>query len=160
MNIRRATSADAPAACEVLRRSIAELCEADHHNDPAVLANWLSNKTNENVTRWIAESDFFVAEEGRRLLGCAAMNRSGKITLNYVSPEARFRGVSKALVAALEATAQRAGLAECRLESTRTALRFYCRLGYIETQESYILPLTGTPALVLCKRLRTEEVES
>jgi hypothetical protein len=44
-----------------------------------------------------------VAEEGKTILGVAAMDASGKITLNYVSPEARFRGVSKALVLQLEA---------------------------------------------------------
>jgi GNAT superfamily N-acetyltransferase len=73
--------------------------------------------------------------------------------LNYVAPAARFRGVSKALVAALEATARNLGLAECRLESTQTALQFYRRLGYVDAKESYILPLTGTPATVLRKRL-------
>jgi GNAT superfamily N-acetyltransferase len=94
-----------------------------------------------------------VAEEETRVLGVAAMNDAGKITLNYVAPAARFRGVSKALVAALEATARNLGLAECRLESTQTALQFYRRLGYVDAKESYILPLTGTPATVLRKRL-------
>ena len=35
MEIRDAVLADAPAACEVLRRSITELCVADHQDDPA-----------------------------------------------------------------------------------------------------------------------------
>jgi len=153
VNVRRATEADAAQACDVLRRSIAELCYLDHRGDEALLARWLSNKTAENLRRWISESHFFVAEEDGRLLGCAAMNGGGKITLNYVAPEARFRGVSKALVAALEAAAKKLGLAECRLESTQTALRFYRRLGYVDADEGYILPLTGTPATVLRKRL-------
>ena len=153
MNVRRATEADAAEACDVLRRSISELCRLDHNGDPALLEMWLSNKTVENVQRWIAEAHFFVAEEGTRLLGVAAMNDAGKITLNYVAPEARFRGVSKALVAELEETARNLGLAECRLESTRTALRFYRGLGYADADERYILPLTGTPAIVLRKRL-------
>lgn len=37
MHIRDAILDDAPAACDVLRRSIAELCVADHRNDPAIL---------------------------------------------------------------------------------------------------------------------------
>ncbi|HEX3535577.1 MAG TPA: GNAT family N-acetyltransferase [Stellaceae bacterium] len=153
MIIRRAAAEDAAEACILLRRSIAELCQLDHGGDEALLGRWLSNKTVENLGRWIAESHFLVAEEDGRLLGCAAMNGDGKITLNYVAPEARFRGVSKALVAALEATAKKLGLAECRLESTQTALPFYRRLGYVDAEESYILPLTGTPASVLRKRL-------
>ncbi|WP_154071510.1 hypothetical protein [Bradyrhizobium lablabi] len=35
MRIRDAVPEDATAAWEVVRRSIAELCVADHHNDPA-----------------------------------------------------------------------------------------------------------------------------
>ena len=109
MNIRRATIEDAHEACAVLRRSISELCLLDHGGDPKFLARWLSNKTVENVRRWILESHFFVAEEGGALLGCAAMIDSGKITLNYVAPGARFRGVSKALMSRLEATANALG---------------------------------------------------
>jgi N-acetylglutamate synthase-like GNAT family acetyltransferase len=103
MHLRSAKTEDATAACAVLRRSITELCRADHGGDEILLGKWLSNKTVENVTRWIMQSYFVVAEEGETILGVAAMDASGKITLNYVSPEARFRGVSKALVLQLEA---------------------------------------------------------
>lgn len=45
MKIRDAVAEDAIEACEALRRSITELCVADHRNDPDLLANWLRNKT-------------------------------------------------------------------------------------------------------------------
>jgi len=47
MKIRDARVVDAPAARQVLRRSIIELCVADHRNDPAILTKWLANKTPE-----------------------------------------------------------------------------------------------------------------
>src|SRR5262249_5574048 len=106
MHIRQAKTEDAPAACTVIRQSIAELCHADHGRDDVLLGKWLSNKTVENVTRWIMQSHVVVAEEKGTLLGVAAMNDAGKFTLNYVSPHARFRGVSKALVQRLEARAR------------------------------------------------------
>jgi N-acetylglutamate synthase-like GNAT family acetyltransferase len=158
MNIRCATANDAPEACLVLRRSITELCDLDHAGDAELLAKWLSNKTVENVRRWIGQAHFLVAEEEGRLLGCAAMTGAGKVTLNYVAPDARFRGVSKALLSQLEARARALGLEELVLESTQTALRFYCSLGYVHTAETYTLPLTGTPATVLRKRLRPLDV--
>jgi hypothetical protein len=37
IEIRIAVAADAPTACEVLRRSITELCVADHSHDPEIL---------------------------------------------------------------------------------------------------------------------------
>jgi GNAT superfamily N-acetyltransferase len=132
MRIREARSDDAAAACDVLRRSIAELCDLDHGNDPALLAPWLANKTPENVAAWIAGSHVFVAEEDGRLLGVAALTNAGHVTLNYVAPEARFRGVSKALLRALEAKAAALGCRSCTLETTRTAARFYRTRGYRE----------------------------
>ena len=44
IEVRDAVREDAPAACEVIRRSISELCEADHRNDPEILRRWLANK--------------------------------------------------------------------------------------------------------------------
>ena len=54
MEIRDATMEDSVAACEVMRRSIAELCVADHRGDVDVLARWLSNKTPDTFRSWIA----------------------------------------------------------------------------------------------------------
>jgi len=87
------------------------------------------------------------------VLGVAAMNDSGKITLNYFSPEARLCGVSKALTHRLEARARALGLSKCVLETTQRALSFYQGLRYVRSEESYPLSLTGTPATVLRKTL-------
>ena len=134
MEIRDAVSADADAACQVLRRSITELCVADHHNDPAILARWLANKTPEIVASWIAQpgNSVLVAVEGSAILAVGSVTDSGEITLNYVSPDARFRGVSRALLAALETRASERGNTRCILLSTETARRLYRSAGYRE----------------------------
>ena len=155
VTVRAATIDDAAASCDVIRRSIVELCRVDYGSDEAFLARWLANKTVENVQRWISQSrHFLVAEAGGTILGAASMTDSGKVLLNYVSPDARFRGVSKALMQALEDRARTAGIAQCSLDSTQTALRFYESLGYERTDQSYIHPVTGAPALALAKHLR------
>jgi len=132
IRIRAARPDDAAAACHVLRRSITELCVEDHRNDEAFLARWLGNKTPENVRSWIADSHVFVAEEDDRIVAVSALTNSGHITLNYVSPDARFRGISKALVREMEQKAAELGRRICTLESTKTAERFYRALGYRE----------------------------
>ena len=131
-SIRPAEAADATPACAVLRRSIAELCAVDHRNDPAQLAAWLSNKTPANIAAWIDNPDnvVLVAVIEDRIAGVAAMTHAGVVTLNYVSPDARFQGVSKALLGGLEAKAVGLGLTQCRLASTLTARRFYEAAGY------------------------------
>ena len=55
MQIRDVVVADAPAACDALRRSIAELCGADHKGDPAILERWLANKTPGIVASWMTQ---------------------------------------------------------------------------------------------------------
>lgn len=134
MLIRRARIEDAASACEAMRRSIAELCGADHHDDPAILRRWLANKTPAVVGGWIANPDNFVlvAVEEETVLAVGIVRHDGEITCNYVSPDARFRGVSKAMLAQLEATARELGNESCNLISTETARRFYRACGYEE----------------------------
>jgi GNAT superfamily N-acetyltransferase len=134
MEIRAATPEDAPAACQVMRRSIAELCVADHRNDEAILTRWLSSKTPELFVSWITQSNnsLLVAAEGGNILAVGSVTDAGQITLNYVSPDARFRGVSRALLGALEVRALERGNSRCTLTSTETARRFYRANGYVE----------------------------
>jgi GNAT superfamily N-acetyltransferase len=130
MEIREACMEEAEELCAVVRRSITELCHADHQGDAATISLWLANKTAENMRRWIAQTYVFVAAEQGRILGVGAMKQTGEITLNYVSPDARFRGVSKALLRRLELQGSELGVRTITLGSSLTALRFYDSAGY------------------------------
>lgn len=137
MEVRMAVEDDAEKACEVLRRSIEQLCIADHRNDAPALQAWLANKTPENVRAWMRAPGqcMMIAEENGAILGVGAARAAGEITLNYVAPEARFRGVSKAMLAALEGWLRGQGVARARLFSTRTAHRFYRSASYEDEPE-------------------------
>jgi GNAT superfamily N-acetyltransferase len=129
---RRAVLSDAAAACEVVRRSIVELCYDDHRGDEDTLASWLANKTPARFEQWIGSGEHvaLVAERNNEVVGFALLNLKGSIALLYVSPGARFSGISKALLGAVEQAATASGISELRLESTVTARRFYSRCGY------------------------------
>jgi GNAT superfamily N-acetyltransferase len=133
MHVRDACEQDADAACEVVRLSITELCALDHRGDAATLEAWLANKTPDNMRAWTARHQVLVAVDGGAILGVAAMTAAGEIVLNYVSPDARFRGVSKALIQAIEARAASLGIPLLKLKSTATAVRFYRAAGYTES---------------------------
>jgi GNAT superfamily N-acetyltransferase len=154
MQIREATADDAEEACEVLRRSITELCHADHRDDPVALADWLSNKTPANVRSWIVRADnhFFVATRGSAIVAVGAVTSSGDITVNYVSPDARFTGVSKALMSRLEEKARELGHTTCTLTSTETARRFYLSVGY-KQQSSSRNPLAPSSTYLMIKQI-------
>lgn len=132
MIIRDATPADAVKACDVIRASIIELCLADHNQNPDILDRWLTSKTPENVAAWAATvgSSLLVAVEDDAILAVGGVKDDGEITLNYVAPGARFRGVSTAVLKAIEARAVERGAIEATLLSTETAHRFYLSRGY------------------------------
>ncbi|MGJ5180371.1 GNAT family N-acetyltransferase [Bradyrhizobium oligotrophicum] len=134
MIIRDATPDDAAQACAVLRASIIDLCVADHRNDPGILSRWLANKTPENVAAWACAegASLLVAVEGDAISAVGGLTHPGEITLNYVSPQARFRGVSSALLAELERRAAAHGACDVALLSTETAHRFYLARGYVD----------------------------
>ena len=79
MNVRDATPEDGPAACEVMRQSIAELCVADHRNEPIVLGRWLSNKTPEIFRSWIRpDNSLLVAVENDDILAVDYITDEGR----------------------------------------------------------------------------------
>ena len=141
--VREASPDDALLACEVLRRSIRELCGVDHKNDEKAIAEWLENKTPENVRQWLASPYTYgvVAERDGTMCGFAMVGKDGTISLCYVVPEVHHSGAGKKMLAELEAQAARWELTSLRLESTLTAKPFYERNGYGSTGES--VPVTG-----------------
>ncbi|MFT5260160.1 MAG: hypothetical protein ACI9J2_000634 [Saprospiraceae bacterium] len=91
--IRGAIAAYGIEACEVLRRSINEVCAPDYDNE-ALLREWLSNKTQENVKQRI-ESDHthaVVCLDGEnKLVGFGMLAASGEVLLNYLVPNALYQ---------------------------------------------------------------------
>lgn len=130
--VRRATLDDVAQMSAVLIASITELCVADHHNNPEALASWLANKSPVGVAKWFANpgSTLLVAERNGEIAAVGSYSSDRKILLNYVSPRHRFAGVSKAMLAALEAGI---GPGEATLDSSETARRFYRDAGWQES---------------------------
>ncbi|WP_174502006.1 GNAT family N-acetyltransferase [Acidiphilium sp. C61] len=109
---RRAEISEAAEIAQLLRSSIIELCVADHENREAPLQAWLANKTAANVETWICNpaNIMLVAIIERRIGGVGCLRANGRVILNYVSPLYRFKGVSKAVLEALEQHGQALGL--------------------------------------------------
>lgn len=129
--IRPPKAKEARAVSRVIRRSIVELCGEDHGGDMLQIADWLANKSPQQVGRWIADREQLWSVAGRETIeGAGAIRRDGRLLLLYVEPSARFSGVSRALLDQLELDAFQAGATRITLETTRTARRFYLDAGY------------------------------
>ena len=131
VEIRPAVHEDATAISGVLRESITACCAADHHDDPEIVSRWLSNKTAENVEKWVNASDSvaLIAFRGGDMLGVALISGQ-ELALCYVVPRALHQGVGKALLQSVVKEASARGVEVLRLDSTRTALPFYSRNGF------------------------------
>lgn len=153
MHIRPAVLNDALKACDTMRRSIAELCVADHRGDTAVVGRWLANKTPEVFATRLKDTGntVLVAEHNSLIAAVGAVNDDGEITLNYVSPDFRFQGVSKLMLAGLEGISLTQGNAGTTLFSTKTAHGFYRAAGYRDGGSPFFK--FGTESYPMFKRL-------
>jgi GNAT superfamily N-acetyltransferase len=135
MLVRCARDGDEGPASDLVRRSTTELCATDYRGEAQVLARWLANQTPGDFRCWIGSADRSVCVAVRddgRLAAVGMVAWRGEILLNFVAPEARFLGASKALMAHMEGHLRARGVRQATLLSTHVARRFYCPLGYEE----------------------------
>jgi GNAT superfamily N-acetyltransferase len=92
----------------------------------------LENKTPQNVEKWLSYPawSMLVALESGQVVAVGYVSHDGEIAMNYVLPDARFRGVSRAMVQAMEMRAREHGAEKYVVVSTVTARRFYISNGY------------------------------
>lgn len=122
----------APQMLELRRASITELCFADHGDEIETLNEWRDNKTLDNMLALIddVETDTIVAELDGQMAGLGLVNQQGRVLWNYVDPKFRFKGISKALMAAMENYIRACGFEQATLESSKTAFEFYKSCGW------------------------------
>jgi len=152
---RPAAISEAEEACAAIRSSIIELCGADHEGDRAILDRWLANKTPDQTRQWIEANPtgVLVAASAAGIGGAGLVRPDGNIALNYVAPWARFAGVSKGLMMAMERCAAEWGHASCHLTSTVSAHQFYHAYGYWDAGEP-VASFGGKFAFPMCRIIR------
>ena len=130
--VRPAHPDDATEAARLICASICGLCQADHGGLPDIIARWTANKTPGQMRRWTERGPLtiLVALRDGQMVGVGATIDDCEIALNYVDPDARFSGVSAALLAAMEGRLALAGAGSARLTSTLTARPFYLARGW------------------------------
>lgn len=133
--IQDANVSDSAQVCDVLRRSILEVCAPDYNNNQPVIDEWLSNKTEDNISTWIQSGSAFsvvCTDEGDIVAGFGLITREGEILLIYLAPEALHKGNGKLILQKMENFASLEGLTEIRTTSSITAKAFYERNGFIQ----------------------------
>ena len=137
----------------VRQACIEQLCVADHNNDADTIAAWAGADPTGKFTALLLDdaANLIVAVRNDTIVGLAGFS-GDLVTLNYVHPDHRFMGISKALMAEVEARMQSADVIHARLYSTATAIRFYRSLGWQETGIG-----TSESGFLLVKSLDTDQ---
>lgn len=143
MRIRNADYADRAAIASVHAASIRRLC-AGHYSEDAIDA-WVGMLEPCVYDQALAEKHVLVAEEDGALVGLGMLDAAAAIvSAVYVAPDHAGRGVGTAILAALEAEADRRGLDAVTAYATLNAQGFYARHGYERGCETYHALPNGT----------------
>ena len=151
--IRRATPADADGITPVHVASIRTLCATDY--TPEQIDAWAGWKSPDKYRAAMEAGEvFFVAELNGRVVGFSVLFGE-EVKALYLHPDYVGRGIGRRLLEAVEAEAQSKGIAELRLTSTLTSVRFYEACGYMKG-DLHQHPVTGgvtLPCVHFAKRL-------
>jgi ribosomal protein S18 acetylase RimI-like enzyme len=154
VTIRRATDAD-----HDLLRELWEEFEAELGHEPYQRETW--EEAWEDLSVTVREGVALIAEEDERAVGfifCVLGDRgrqTAHVTDIYVRPEARRRGIGRALLAEIVDPSRAAGLGHASLEvllRNADARRLYERLGFVPVDIFMVAPLD-----VLADRLASDE---
>lgn len=137
---RYATINDVIGVKQVILESIKN-CFDDHHGEEEIIENWCKNKTNENILKWILDDQNIcvtVENINHEIVGFALFNlKQQMLLLCYVKPAYQAKGIGKELLNLIESLARDKGIFHLKLNSSKTALKFYLNLGYILGKEHY-----------------------
>ncbi|EEE37441.1 acetyltransferase, gnat family [Rhodobacteraceae bacterium KLH11] len=131
IDLRGATVFDVFGISRVLTRSIHDLCQADHLNDPEKLDLWTANKDPASIRGWIdSGAALWVATKGDEVAAVGGLRAGGEVSLLYVDPDCSGRGFGLALLRRLEDELREQGRTEAHLQATRTTHGFYSAQGW------------------------------
>ncbi|WP_168916550.1 GNAT family N-acetyltransferase [Microcella flavibacter] len=128
LSIRPYEPRDADPTLEVLRAAIAVTARADYSEQQTRL--WASRAERPGWHERRAAVETWVAELDGRVVGFIDRDEHGYIDMLFVHPEAGGRGVARALVERVIASAEAAGLEWMTVHASLTARPVLLRLGF------------------------------
>ena len=134
MEIRQYKPSDAPAVSHLVRTTLLVSNAKDY---PAERINALhAYFTPEKIQQLADERYCLVAEIDGQIVATGA-TEDDEIMTFFVLPDFQHRGVGRQLIAHLERQAIERGLPSLKVPPSRTAVRFYEKMGYVNCGTKY-----------------------
>lgn len=126
MRIRNFKRSDAESCSELIINSI----NSGVFENPDEKVRLLSEHTKEELLNKSEDINYFVAENGKKVIGLGGIKSSGEIKTIYVDINHRGKGIGQAIMNHLENIASKRGLKKLFLWSSPQAINFYKSLGF------------------------------
>lgn len=153
MRIRRLIHGEELALFEVFHSAIHLIACRDYSQ--AQINAWAPAKVDHDL--WVARMrgiNPFVAESAGVVVGYADVQASGYVDHFFVSGRHPRQGIGRALMAALEAEAERMRLTAMTSDVSRTAEPFFRRFGFeVVERRSPVVRGVALPNALMCKAL-------
>lgn len=150
-SLRPALAADAPAIWDIRAEAIRVSCRS--HYPDAMLSRWAATPMPEIVVANIERGCFTVGVLESTIAGFAAINTAAaEIEALFVAPACAGRGLGSGLLAHLELSATRQGLAVLELNASLNAVPFYEARGYQSLERTAYTNSIGLE--IACVRMR------
>ena len=134
VSLRRFRSGDEFAVSEVIRTALTVSNSQDY--PPEVIKYNIESHSPEVMAKRAAESHFYVAVDGKKIIGCGGITGYwGSTTESYlisvfILPEYQKRGIGRKIIEALEADEYFLRAWRTEVGSSLTAVHFYRKMGY------------------------------
>jgi putative acetyltransferase len=151
MRIRLARDGDYAAIARLRRQTIRHVNARDYPDD--VIRRWSGKEDVRTLRASAGPCRRWVALDRGRVVGFCEHNFDGELSRIYVHKDCLGTGIGSRLLEVAEASLQKQGCTEIRLESTITARDFYVARGYKVVRKAGYGGNAKEPVYKMLKRL-------
>jgi len=127
INIRKAISKDAEEISRLIRKNLIEVNAKDYTK--SIIKRLYKEYDIKWILKIIKESDVMVAISKNKIIGTGRF-QNGFIYDVYVNPDLHGKGIGKKIMEILEDLAVKDKYQRVKLPASKTAIKFYEKLGY------------------------------
>ncbi|HCI03743.1 MAG: GNAT family N-acetyltransferase [Candidatus Pacebacteria bacterium] len=150
MKIRLVRDGDYAAIARLRKQTIRNVNSKDYSEK--IIQNWLSMRSAQDFRKSADECKRWVAIENEKIIGFCEHNFECEVSRIYVHKNYLRKGVGSRLLEVAEASLEKLGCKEIRIESTITAKDFYKIRGYRVTKKTTFKE-DGTTIFKMLKKL-------
>ena len=141
MKIRRATKEDARKICNLKKETFRKINSKDYPRKVAEV--YINKQSPEKIIKNIKTGNYFVLVDKNKLLGSVDLYNKNVVGSLYIKYSEVGKGYGRMLMNFIENYAKKKGIKKIILFPTKTAIKFYEKLGYKKSAKEHTWEIAG-----------------